>query len=81
VAAAEGRGAEARGGSSGRVYVIDASGKPKAINVVLGISDGAATEIVRGDVTEGQEVITGLGGAGSAQRPGAPTTGGPRLRL
>ncbi len=80
-AGADGRGAEARGGASGRLYVLGTDGKPKAVNVTLGISDGTATEIVRGDVKDGQDVIVGLAAAGGAQRPGAPTTGGPRLRL
>jgi HlyD family secretion protein len=64
----------------GRVYVLDAEGKPKAVNVVLGISDGSFTELVRGELQEGQEVVSGLAG-GSGARPGTPTTGGPRLRL
>jgi HlyD family secretion protein len=64
----------------GRVYVLDAEGKPKAVNVVLGISDGSFTELVRGELQEGQEVVAGLAG-GSGARPGTPTTGGPRLRL
>jgi HlyD family secretion protein len=74
---------EPRGGSSGRVFVVDAEGKPKAIGVTLGISDGTSTEIVRGDLKEGQEVIVGLVGAPGSQRPspGAPATPGPRLRL
>jgi len=60
----------------GRVYVLDAEGKPKAVSIVLGISDGGTTEVVRGDLKEGQEIVTGLAGGGKA-----PTTGGPRLKL
>ena len=60
----------------GRVYVLDGEGKPKAVNVTLGISDGSFTEIVRGELKEGQEVVAGLVGGG---KPGTP--GGPKLKL
>jgi HlyD family secretion protein len=60
----------------GRVYVLEADGKPKAVNVTLGISDGSFTEVVRGELKEGQEVVAGLVGGG---KPGTP--GGPKLRL
>jgi HlyD family secretion protein len=71
------------GGVPGRVWVLGPDGKPKPVAVTLGISDGTSTEVVRGDVKEGQEVIIGLAGASS--QPGrAPTSGSsttPRLRL
>jgi len=36
--------------------------------------------VVRGELKEGQDVIVGVGGAGAASRPGAPTPqAGPRL--
>ena len=71
------------GGSAGRVYLLDGGGKPKAVPVTLGITDGTATEVLRGDLKEGQEIIAGILGAGGAgARPGAPAPGGsPRLRL
>ena len=62
----------------GRVYVLDAEGKPRPVSVVLGISDGSFTEVVRGDLKEGQEVVAGLGAGGG--KPGT-TPGGPRLKL
>jgi HlyD family secretion protein len=70
----------------GRVYVVDGEGKPAAVTLSLGISDGTATEVVRGDLTEGQEVIVGLaGGPASGTRPAGGGAGGsgsaPRLRL
>jgi HlyD family secretion protein len=76
------RGDAAAGGRTpGRAWILDAEGKPKAVPLTLGISDGTATEVVRGDLQEGQEVIAGLAGAaGQQNRPGT-TTGGPRLRL
>jgi HlyD family secretion protein len=75
-AAAGGRG---RGVSSGRVFVVDEEGKPKAVSVTLGISDGSATELVRGELKEGQEIIVGAGAAGA--RPGTTSGQPPRLRL
>jgi len=72
------------GGNPGRVWILDAEGKPKAVPLTLGLSDGTATEVLRGDLTDGQEIITGVGGGAQQNRPGAPgggTTGGPRLRL
>jgi HlyD family secretion protein len=74
------------GGQGGRVYVVAADGKPQALNVLLGMTDGSMTEVVGGELKDGQEVIVG---AASAQRPGGPPaagpggsqTPGPRLRL
>jgi HlyD family secretion protein len=62
--------------SSGRVFILDPDGKPKAVTVQLGISDGTFTEIAGGELKDGQEVITGAG-----ERPGAAArpAGGPRL--
>lgn len=73
----------------GRVYVVDGEGKPAVVTLTLGISDGTATEVVRGELTEGQEVVVGLlGGPATGSRPpgaGGPGGGGgggaPRLRL
>ena len=77
-AGAGGGSGRSRGASaSGRVYVLDIDGKPKAVAVTLGISDGTATEVVRGDLTDRQEVIVGGGASTQPQRPGQP----PRLRL
>jgi HlyD family secretion protein len=72
-----------RGGErtmSGRVFVIGAHGKPKSVNVRLGITDGTSTEVLGGDLTEGQEVIVGASGASGPVRPGG-AGGGPRMRL
>ena len=78
--AGTGGGGRTRGGSSGRVYIVDDDGKPKAVPVTLGISDGSFTELVRGELKEGQEVIVG-GGASQPQRPGTGSGQTPRLRL
>jgi HlyD family secretion protein len=66
----------ARAGSSGRVFILGPDGKPTSITVQLGISDGSFTEIVGGDLKDGQDVVTGAGErSGAVPRP----TGGPRL--
>jgi len=65
-----------RGGLPGRVWLPGTDGKPKALAVQLGISDGNFTEVLAGDLREGQEVIMGVAEP-SAPRPG----GGPRFRL
>jgi HlyD family secretion protein len=69
------------GGTSGRVYVVDEDGKAKAVALTLGITDGTMTEIMRGELKEGQDVIIGM--AANTQRPAAGTSGAqpPRLRF
>ena len=72
----------------GRVYVLGADGKPKALNVRLGISDGTFTELIPGPgtgagegLTEGSLIIVGLLGASGTGGSAAPGTrpSGPRL--
>lgn len=66
----------ARAGSSGRVWIMGPDGRPSAVTVQLGVSDGNSTEIVGGELQEGQDVITGAGEQrGGAARP----AGGPRF--
>jgi len=62
------------GGGSGRIWIVGADGKAKPVEVRLGLTDGSMTEIVSGDIKEGQEVITGQQTAAKAS--GMP---GPRL--
>ena len=47
---------------SGRsqVWVLGDDGKPKVVRLRTGITDGAATEVVRGDLKPGQAVIVGV---------------------
>ncbi len=73
-----GRGGETRGGTPGRVWILEGD-RLKPVPLTLGISDGGNTEVLRGDVKEGQEIVIGTGGAGKAGGSGA--TSGPRLRL
>lgn len=52
---------EARSGQAQRdrtVYVLTAEGKAKALRIVTGLSDGKMTEVVSGDLKEGDKVIT-----------------------
>jgi HlyD family secretion protein len=65
-------GGPRRGGRRGRAYRL-LGGKPSAVEVQVGISDGRQTEVVSG-LAEGDEVIVGDTGGGS---PGGPQ-GGPR---
>ncbi|PYM25890.1 MAG: HlyD family secretion protein [Candidatus Rokuibacteriota bacterium] len=76
-----GEGRAERGGSAstpGRVYIMDGE-KLKPVSLTLGISDGTATEILRGDLKEGQEVV--IGTAGGAKQSGGSGGSSPRLRL
>lgn len=56
-------------GSSQTVYVTAADGKPKAVQVIVGASDGARTAITGGDLKPGMRVITGQLAAGQQQPP------------
>jgi HlyD family secretion protein len=46
---------------SGRVFILDAQKKPVEKSVVLGISDGAMTEVISGELMVNDEVIVGDG--------------------
>jgi len=60
----------------GTVWILDAAGKPKAVNVRLGISDGSYTEVLGDSLKPGDEIIVGLAGAGTRT---TQAKGGPRL--
>ena len=72
-----------------RVWVLGAGGKPEPRRIKVGLSDGSATEVVEGDLREGDVVVTGQNVAASASSRtqnggqssapgfgGAPRTGG-----
>lgn len=70
----------AREAGRGRIYILDAQGKPRALNVRLGVSDGSMTELLLGpnaaaELQAGTEVIVGTK---SAAVGSAPKTAGPR---
>jgi HlyD family secretion protein len=68
-AAGESTRPEERLKQRGKVYVNGENGKPRPIELVLGISDGTFTEVVSGDLSSGQQVIVGI-------NPGASKTSG-----
>lgn len=74
-------GETGRDATQGRIYVLDGQGKPRALSVRLGVSDGSMTELLAGsaadaELAEGAEVIVGskAGAAGNGPKAG----GGPR---
>jgi HlyD family secretion protein len=71
-------GGRGGGAPAGRVWVVGVDGKPAAIPLQLGIGDGTYTEVAKGEIKEGQQVIVGVAvPADRLQQQGAP----PRLRL
>lgn len=72
---AQGGGGEGNGGapaadaprdpSAGRVFVKDGNGQPVERKVKIGVTDGVTTEIIEGDLKEGDEVLTDVERAGS----------------
>ena len=57
----------------GRVYVADEDGRPVAVDLVLGLSDGMFTEVVSGNLKTGQQVIIGTYPAGQKPSASPPT--------
>jgi HlyD family secretion protein len=53
-------------GISGRVFVLDRNGQPTPLQLRLGITDGRVTEVLSGDINNGQPVMTGLATAQAA---------------
>ena len=64
-----------RGGTAtrGTVWVPDGTRAPKSLSLRLGITDGSYTEVLGGELKEGDAVITGSGGAagGRAETKGS----------
>ena len=72
--------AASRTSTRGRIYVTGADGKPKALNVRLGVSDGSMTELLVGpnaaaELTQGTEVIVGTKSAAAGTAPKPPAAG------
>jgi HlyD family secretion protein len=72
-------GSSASGGLPGEVWVLGPDRRPQPVAVRLGTSDGTFTEILEGELREGQPVI--VGESLPLPAPSAPAAGGPRLRL
>lgn len=69
-------------GAQQTVYVKGADGKPQAVSVVTGDTNGQLTEVIGGDLKPGQQVITGqlagADGASSGSRRSGGAGGGQR---
>ena len=57
-----------------RVWILE-NGKPKAVVVKAGITDGQFTEISGAGVTEGMQVLVGVESAGKNASSGTPVGG------
>jgi HlyD family secretion protein len=75
---AQERGQGAAATQRGRVYVANANGKPEAIDIRVGVSDGGMTEIVGERLESGRDVIIG-GGPRVASAAETPQRRGPRF--
>ena len=74
-------------GQTRLVWVLGQDGKPQSRRIKIGLTDGASTEVVEGNLQEGEMVVTGqtISGAANAQSSqtpapgfgGAPRTGTP----
>ena len=63
-------------GSEGRVYRVGQDGNPQPVPLRLGVTDGAFTEVLRGDLPEGATLVVGGGPrAGAAADANAPASG------
>jgi HlyD family secretion protein len=71
-----GRAGGGRSVTSGRVWVLDDSGRPKAVNVRIGLADGAHSEVVGGELKEGAQAIVGTQSDAKAK---SQAKGGPRF--
>jgi HlyD family secretion protein len=65
------RARESGPGIPGRVWRIK-DGEPVAVTLRLGVSDGKATEILKGEIAEGDEIILGAEAANGAKRQARP---------
>jgi HlyD family secretion protein len=63
-----GSGASERSGRQGLAWALDPSGRPRPIWLSLGITDGTFTEVLAGDLEEGQQVVVAaVPGSGAAR--------------
>ena len=85
-----GRGARGAGGGGGgapgalapvetrtaRVFLLDEAGIPQPMTVTVGTSDTRFTELVRGDLEDGQQLVVGASAATLAAQANAANQGG-----
>jgi HlyD family secretion protein len=72
-----GRAARAEAGAPARVFSPGPDGKPVAVAIRVGATDGSLTEVLAGDIKEGAPVITG---GGPRPPPAAATETSPAQR-
>ena len=66
--------------AGGRVWMPDAAGgPPKMVPVRVGLTDGTHTELVSGDLSEGAELIVGVGADATKARAQPQSKSGPRF--
>lgn len=65
-------------GTRARIYRVGPDGNPQPIAVRLGVTDGAYTEVLRGDLQEGAAVIVGAPRVDSPDNAEGTTTRRPR---
>ena len=70
-------GGRASASAAGRVWIRGPGGQPKAVDVKTGLTDGTSTEISAGPLTEGDEVILGIGENSAASKKAGAS--GPRM--
>ena len=63
------------------VFVLNADRKPEPRNIVLGITDGSATEVVSGDLKPGETVIIGDSSQPTSNQAQGQRGGGPGFVL
>ena len=63
-----------------RVWILGPDGKPKAVVVKVGITDGQATEISGEGIGEGMQVLVGVEDPKHASTGATAPLGGPRIR-
>ncbi len=72
-----GQGGQRSGRRPSMVWYYDAAGKLTVTFIRGGVTDNTYTELLRGDLKEGQEIITGLGTGQTASTTSGPPRGGP----
>ncbi|MFN8613025.1 MAG: efflux RND transporter periplasmic adaptor subunit [Vulcanimicrobiota bacterium] len=78
-------GEKPRGGRRGNwqrqssVYTVDANGKFSEHKFTPGITDGTNTEMVKGDLKEGDKLVTSVGGSSSSSNASQRGMRGPRM--
>ncbi|NJD69504.1 MAG: HlyD family secretion protein [candidate division NC10 bacterium] len=61
-----------KGGGGQTVWVLGSDKQPRPVPGTLGITDGSASELLQGDVKEGDEVIIGVASKEAAGGPAQP---------